>query len=102
MQWRVDEPGGDEQNDPEEGPAKDKDHAVALFPKMPCGNATSTTTNSANSIRGIQLTAMNGVTTPSSNPSSTPATRAPNGLPSPARMVTTKLFNWYTEPERMG
>ena len=37
-QWSVDEAGGDKQNDPEGGPAQD--HAAALLPKMPWGNAT--------------------------------------------------------------
>src|ERR1022692_1742821 len=90
VQWKPHEDRGQKQNQPEQWAAQD--HAVCL-PKMPRGKTISTTTNRPNSISGIQLTAMKGDTAPSSNPSNTPASRAPKGLPNPASTVTTKLFN---------
>ena len=72
----------DAQNYPEGRPLQHQ----AAFPNIPRGNATRTIMKRPNSIKGIQLTAMKGVTAPSSSPSSMPATSAPIGLPSrPAR-----------------
>ncbi len=68
---------GEDQDQPED--RAPQDHAVALA-KMPLGKATSTTTNSPNSISGIQLTAMKGVTAPSNKPSNTPGDERPEGL----------------------